>query len=168
MLRKADITTELKQDLHKQLRIRLQEFAAQIEQAARAAHEGATHEDAVAKSKYDTHGLELSYLAASQTERLSQLKNQLLAFSKVSVSDQRLATEITQYAVIAWLDNQQRQKYCFICSVGAGQKLHLLDYPVEVITPQSPLGAALLGLAEGEMIDLDSSPDPVGQVQWFI
>ena len=44
-----------------------------LERSAQEAHEGATHEDAVAKSKYDTHGLELSYLAGSQYERARKL-----------------------------------------------------------------------------------------------
>ena len=48
---------------------RLAEDLLQVEQAVRAAHETATHEESIAENKYDTLGLEAAYLATGQARR---------------------------------------------------------------------------------------------------
>ena len=55
--------------LQQQVLERLAEDLLQAEQAARAAHETATHEESVAENKYDTLGLEAAYLATGQVRR---------------------------------------------------------------------------------------------------
>ena len=53
---------------------RLAEDLLQVEQAARVAHEAATHEENIAENKYDTLGLEAAYLAAGQTRRAEAIR----------------------------------------------------------------------------------------------
>ena len=48
--------------LQQQVLERLAEDLLQVEQAVRAAHETATHEENIAENKYDTLGLEAAYL----------------------------------------------------------------------------------------------------------
>ncbi len=48
------------------------------EQAARVAHETATHEENIAENKYDTLGLEAAYLAAGQARRVEEIGQRLL------------------------------------------------------------------------------------------
>jgi hypothetical protein len=46
----------------------------QAEQAVRAAHETATHEENIAENKYDTLGLEAAYLATGQARRAEAIR----------------------------------------------------------------------------------------------
>ena len=55
--------------LQQQVLDRLAEDLLQAEQAVRAAHETATHEENIAENKYDTLGLEAAYLATGQVRR---------------------------------------------------------------------------------------------------
>ena len=54
-------------------------------QAAHAAHDEATHEDAQAENKYDTRGLEASYLAGAQSERAAQLEAAVAYFQNLAL-----------------------------------------------------------------------------------
>ena len=53
---------------------RLAEDLLQVEQAVRAAHETATHEESIAENKYDTLGLEAAYLATGQARRAEAIR----------------------------------------------------------------------------------------------
>ena len=53
---------------------RLAEDLLQSEQAVRAAHEAATHEENIAENRYDTLGLEAAYLATGQARRAEAIR----------------------------------------------------------------------------------------------
>ena len=121
--------------------------------AAETAKEGATHEDAVAKSKYDTHGLELSYLAGSQFEWAR------LVESKIAILENSLFSEFTEIdpidvGALVFLNgkNPKAQAY-LISNIGAGLDLNFQNEKILVISPESPLGEALIGLTQGDTID---------------
>lgn len=60
--------------LQQQVLERLAEDLLQVEQAARVAHETATHEENIAENKYDTLGLEAAYLATGQARRAEAIR----------------------------------------------------------------------------------------------
>jgi len=60
--------------LQQQVLERRAEDLLQAEQAARAAHETATHEECVAENKYDSLGLEAAYLATGQARRADAIR----------------------------------------------------------------------------------------------
>ena len=60
--------------LRQQVLERLAEDLLQAEQAVRAAHEAATHEENIAENKYDTLGLEAAYLATGQARRAEAIR----------------------------------------------------------------------------------------------
>lgn len=60
--------------LQQQVLERLAEDLLQVEQAARTAHETATHEENIAENKYDTLGLEAAYLATGQARRAEAIR----------------------------------------------------------------------------------------------
>ena len=64
----------MKAALLKQLAAKLEAELATIRAAAQATHAAATHPDAKAENKYDTRGLEASYLAGAQQERVAELE----------------------------------------------------------------------------------------------
>src|SRR3954452_6187110 len=63
-----------KRRLIETIQAHLAEELATLMQAAKAAHEAATHEESKPEDQYDTRGLEASYLARGQAERLAQLQ----------------------------------------------------------------------------------------------
>ena len=63
--------------LQQQVLERLAEDLLLAEQAVRAAHETATHEENIAENKYDTLGLEAAYLATGQARRAEDIRQAL-------------------------------------------------------------------------------------------
>src|SRR5688572_15196764 len=55
--------------------------------AARAAHAEATHEQSKAESKYDTRGLEASYLARGQSRQAAELEQAIARLRALPLRD---------------------------------------------------------------------------------
>src|ERR1051326_6211127 len=64
---------------------RLSDSLNLLESAARASHAEATHEQSKAENKYDTRGLEASYLARGQSKQLAELEQAVEQFEKLPV-----------------------------------------------------------------------------------
>lgn len=125
--------------------------------AATTAKEGATHEDAVAKSKYDTHGLELSYLAGSQFERARQAETKiaLLENTLFQEFDEDDPIDVGALVTVRGQEKQDQQVY-LISNIGAGLSITWEESRILVISPESPLGEALLSLGVGDELPLRS------------
>ncbi len=121
--------------------------------AAETAKEGATHEDAVAKSKYDTHGLELSYLAGSQFERARLVEAKIAILENSLFSDFSEIDPIDVGALVVLSGKSPRPQAYLISNIGAGLDLNFQNEKIVVISPESPLGEALIGLSQGDTID---------------
>ncbi|MDD5445373.1 MAG: transcription elongation factor GreAB, partial [Pseudomonas fluorescens] len=120
------------------------------QRAAQTAYETATHEENIAENKYDTLGLEASYLAAGQAKRVEEIKQALTLCHTLQLrayDDQR---GIEVGALLGLEDENGRQQWLFLAPDAAGLKVDVVGQPVTVITPRSPLGKSLLGKAEGD------------------
>lgn len=150
-----------KQLLRQRVLSRLQEDLENAERALRTAYETATHEENVAENKYDTLGLEASYLALGQARRVDQLRVAIAAWTALPVTayEDELGVRL---GVLVTLQNQHgaRQRV-FLGPDGAGLKLPDADGEITLITAQSPLGQRLLGLAGGDSFSL-------GSLQWQV
>lgn len=135
--------------LIKQLRTDLQGILT----AAQNAHEGATHSDAQAKSKYDTHGLELSYLAGSQYRRARALELQILGLEREDLPP-FAADDAIENGALVTLENASGQQLRYLISeLGAGSSL-AFEEPVQVISPESSIGQQLSGLSCGDTVEV--------------
>lgn len=120
---------------------------------ARAAHasaiEGSTHEEARAENDKDTRGLEQSYLARGQAQRVAELE---AAVGDVTALALRTFTPTSPIAMSALVevDEDDKTKRFFIAPAGGGT---MLD-GVQVVTPSSPLGRALLGKRVDDEVEL--------------
>ena len=63
-----------KTDVHRLLLGKLEVDLDVLQRAAQTAYEAATHEENVAENKYDTLGLEASYLATGQARRVEAIR----------------------------------------------------------------------------------------------
>lgn len=124
------------------------------QRAAQTAYETATHEENIAENKYDTLGLEASYLAAGQAKRVDEIKQALLLCQNMPLRayDDQRGIEIG--ALLGLEDENGRQQWLFLAPDAAGLKVDVVGQPVTVITPRSPLGKSLVGKFEGDEVEI--------------
>lgn len=122
--------------------------------AARSAHEAATHEESVAENKYDTLGLEASYLAAGQARRVEEIRQALARFQNLVLRDFDPAQGIQTSALVQLVDQDARCKWLFLGPDAAGLKVTLDAQEILVISPRSPLGGALLNHQPGDELQV--------------
>lgn len=116
-----------------------------LQRAAQTAYEAATHEENVAENKYDTLGLEASYLATGQARRVEEIRQALKNCQAMTLAPLSAAQGIQVGALIHLEDENGSEQWLFLAPDAAGLKLNLDGEAVTVITARSPLGAALLG-----------------------
>ncbi len=126
---------------------------AVLTQAALAAHGAATHAESKAEDKYDTRGLEASYLAGAQSKRAMELQEMLDLFHHLDLKEFNASTKIASTALVE-LDCDGQKAYCLLMPKGGGQSVVYEGKTVQCITPQSPLGELLLGAKVGDQISV--------------
>lgn len=124
------------------------------QRAAQTAYETATHEENVAENKYDTLGLEASYLATGQARRMEEIRQALVLFQNLTLRTYDEQSGI-QVSMLATLEAENgSQQYLFLGPEAAGLKITCEGRQVTVITPRSPLGQCLLGKFEGDEVQI--------------
>ena len=119
-------------------------------QSARAAYEGATHEESRAEDKYDTRGLEASYLAGAQAKRAMELEDAIARYRNLKARDFGDEDPIALTALVQ-LEAEGRDSLYFIGPEAGGTRLVQNGETITVITPKAPLGKKLMGsLADDE------------------
>ena len=122
--------------------------------AARAAHAEATHEQSKAENKYDTRGLEASYLARGQSKQAAEIEAAIEAFSKL---DGRAFApgEPIEVGALVELEGATDKTIYFIGPKAGGTEIVHQKKEVLVITPASPLGEQLIGRKQGESLQMN-------------
>jgi len=143
---------------------RLTEDLTALRASARDAHEGATHSEAQAKSKYDTHGLELAYLAGSQYERARAIEMQIQQLQRETFASFGRDDLIDVGAIVTLRSRAQVETHFFLSPWGAGLRLSLEHASIQVLSPESPLGEKLLGLGLDDQLPLSPAAEDLWQV----
>ncbi len=131
-------------------------FQAEFEllsRAARSTYEAATHEENRAENKYDTRGLEASYLAESQSKRARELQQTVNIYRSLKLRQFGEGQAIAMSALVT-LENGQEKRTYFIGPQGGGARVTIGETPVQVITPASPLGRSLLNMEAGDTVEV--------------
>jgi transcription elongation GreA/GreB family factor len=132
----------------------LQQELDLVTRSAQVAHEEATHSESVAEDRHDTRGLEASYLAGAQAARASEIQRLILVFKFLHLPEYRPGDLIGPGALVE-LDLKGHRSFYFLVPQGGGLTLQQEGKPVRVITPQAPLGEALLGQALGSTVEVE-------------
>lgn len=140
--------------LQQQVCSRLEADLASLIAAAEAAHQAATHEESKAENKYDTRGLEASYLAAGQSRRVAEIRRALAAWRALQLRPYDDAVGIQLGALVCLEDADGRRQRLLLGPDGAGLKLQDSQGEVVLISPHSPLGQLLLGQGPGDWLQL--------------
>ena len=135
----------------------LAQLTAELEvyfRAAHAAHAEATHEQNKAENKYDTRGLEASYLARGQSRQAIETKAAIAAFEKL-VPRKLAAEEPIELGALVELEQGSERTLFFIGPKAGGTEVVHEGREILVITPQSPLGEQLQGKKLGDHLRLN-------------
>ncbi len=117
--------------------------------SARAAHAGATDEQNKAENKYDTRGLEASYLAHGQSRQAAETMQAIQLYRALPLRAFAPGEAIDLGALVE-LDHKGERFFYFIGPRAGGTEIEADGVTVLVLTQQSPLGQELSGLREGE------------------
>jgi transcription elongation GreA/GreB family factor len=140
--------------LQQQVLERLAADLLQAEQAARAAHETATHEENVSENRYDTLGLEAAYLATGQARRAEAIRQAMANWRQFRPLPYDPSKGIQLGALVCLADSDDKQQQLFLGPDGGSMKLISGSRLVQVISSKAPLGMAMLGKCEGDQVSI--------------
>lgn len=132
----------------KALLVELENDLRRLQAANADASAGATHGESRAETKWDTCGLEASYLArghAQQFKALAASVCELRAFTPPVYTGKPIGP-----GALIEVEQGRDQMFFFLLPFGGGVEVMVEGREVTVITPESPVGAALLDKEQGE------------------
>lgn len=143
-----------KQKILKTLLLQLESNLEVLVRSAFESKEAATGDESKAENKYDTRGLEASYLAGAQAKRSEDLKADIYKLKNLKVIDFTEWRSVASTAIVCTLINGENKKYFFILPIAGGVKLSLGEIDLNVITPDSLVGSSLIGKRVGDEFEV--------------
>jgi transcription elongation GreA/GreB family factor len=122
--------------------------------AANASRAEATHEQNKAEDKYDTRGLEASYLARGQSRQAAEIKSAITEFEKLA-AHKFADGEAIDIGALVELEHGGENSFYFLGPRAGGTEVVHEKREILVITPQSPLGEQLMGRKQGDQPQLN-------------
>ena len=122
--------------------------------AANASRAEATHEQNKAEGKYDTRGLEASYLARGQSKQAAEIESAIAEFEKLDAHP-FADDEAVGIGALVELEHGGENSSYFLGPRAGGTEVVHEKREILVITPQSPLGEQLMGKKSGDQPQLN-------------
>jgi transcription elongation GreA/GreB family factor len=135
------------------LKERLEAELARAQKRAKDAADGATHPENRAEGDKDMRATEASYVARGQAGRASEMEEALVRVSALELLQFKPGQRIAISALIE-VDHDDKRLHYFLVPAAGGERVMVAGTEVQTLTPQSPLGRALLGLTEGDDAEL--------------
>lgn len=145
--------------LFKQILVELEMVYQGARDAAQRAYDSATDEENEAENKYDTLGLEASYLAHGQSRRVAECEADLIAFKKLEVAPYSKDTPVSVGTLVCIEDELGLQRYILLSPVAGGLKIKYDGNIINLITPSAPIGKALTTCLAGDDIEVKIGDD---------
>ena len=121
--------------------------------AADQARSAATNTESVAETKWDTFGLENSYLAHGQSVRVAECEGDLSYFRKFRFSE----SDVIALGSVFEVEREDGwRRIIILSSCCGGGEFECQGSSILLVTPQTPLGQSLLGREEGDEILMKS------------
>jgi transcription elongation GreA/GreB family factor len=134
----------------------VEKLAGELEvyfRAAQYARAEATHDQNKAEHKYDTRGLEASYLARGQSRQAAELEAAIDEFEKLATR-KFIGGDVIDIGALVELEQGGENAFYFLGPRAGGTEILHDKKEILVITPQSPLGEQLAGRKTGEVLQL--------------
>lgn len=142
---------ELKVQLISRVTKEQHERLTALKRAADETHANSTSEESKAEGKYDTRGLEASYLAEAQAEQVSLLED---AVKKLDTLDPEDEPDNVLAGSLVVVSSDEAELNYLILPAGGGMEFHENDESILVLSPTSPIGQILLGKEIGDTVDI--------------
>jgi transcription elongation GreA/GreB family factor len=117
--------------------------------AANNAHKAATDDQSVAETQYDTLAIEQSYLAEGQSRRVDEIRYAIKRLQNIPLAALQKKLQINIGSVVQLGKDIDKQQWFFLAPAAGGYRCKLAlqsnAINIVVITPQSPVGAAMMG-----------------------
>lgn len=138
---------ELLQKVIQQLRDELQ----LVSRAAEDARSGATDSEVKSESKYDTRGLEASYLARGHAMKFEALAEELVQLEGYECPDFTADSTVGLGALVTVEQTGEKSCY-FILPKAGGTEVETQEgaREITVVTPDAPVGKKLCGMRVGD------------------
>ena len=125
--------------------------------SARSARAEATDEQSKAENKYDTRGLEASYLARGQSRQVADIAAAIRQFDAFTVREFPAGSRAEVGALVTVSGPDGEATYFLGPAAGGTEVVHEKQ-EVMVLTSQSPLGLQVIGKCAGDKIELPGGP----------
>jgi hypothetical protein len=116
---------------------------------AKISREAATNEESRPENEYDTRALEASYLAGAQSKRVVEIEDVITVYRFVQIKNFKPTDAISSTALVE-VELDGKQSFLFMMSKGGGLNFQFEGKNIQIVTPNSPLGEALLGMHAGD------------------
>jgi hypothetical protein len=141
-----------KQVLIEQIRGLLRDSHDAARRAALSARDAATGDEVKSEGKYDTRGVEASYLAAAQAKQVAELAESLGALANFDFPDFAPDEPIAAGALVE-VDLAGERRFFLLAPRGGGLTLEHDGCLLNLLTPEAPLRQLLEGLQAGDSLD---------------
>jgi len=126
--------------------------------AANNAHKAATDDQSVAETQYDTLAIEQSYLAEGQSRRVDEIRYAIKRLQSIPLAALQKKPQINIGSVVQLEKDIDKQQWFFLAPAAGGYRCKLAlqsnTINIVVITPQSPIGAAMIGKVLDDEINI--------------
>lgn len=116
--------------------------------AADNAHKAATDDQSVAETQYDTLAIEQSYLAEGQSRRVAEIRAAIKSLTKLSLAMPLDNKRVEVGSLVQIEQDVTKQHWFFITPAAGGYRCQIRQqeklFNITLITPQAPMGKALL------------------------
>lgn len=122
--------------------------------AANDAHAAAVDDESVAETQYDTLAIEAGYLAQGQSKRVLEFQKAITAYQSLEITYFSEDSVITMGALVQLDADSKTNHWFFIGPAAGGFRYEIMKQKITVITPQSPMGIALLGKQQDDDVEI--------------
>jgi transcription elongation GreA/GreB family factor len=128
--------------------------------AAHSARDEAISDESRAENQYDTHSLEAGYLAEGQARQAAEINESIAIITTLALPTLAPDAPVALGALCEVTEANGNVSSYFLCPRAGGLELAVDGREVLVVTPQSPLGRALLGKRVAETVALPGRRGP--------
>jgi transcription elongation GreA/GreB family factor len=157
-----------KADKHALLEALKDELTSEITRSTRRAleaAEAATHEENRSEGDKDMRSTEASYVARGQAERVHELEKSLAKLGAMAVKEFGKGAGIEASAIVEIEHDggggggggAKKKTTYFVVPAGGGIRIRASGVEVLTLATTSPLGAAILGLTEGDEAEVEGA-----------